>query len=147
MFNITMNGELILCAGALNTPHILMHSGIGPKQQLRRHNIPIVSDSPNIGQNLYDHLNVPLFVTLNATVSITRDKVLSLSELYAYLVNGEGTFANFGVLGYVNSADFEHSVGVFGVGAIDERALRDVANYDQEVEYKQMLVFARMGWL
>lgn len=126
--------EVILAAGSLNTPHILMHSGIGPKNQLKAKGIPVKYHSPNIGRNLYDHLNVPLFVTLNDTTSITKDKILSFKEIWSYLVHGDGLFSNFGVLGYVHSTMENHSVGLFGVGAIDEDALRGVANYDQEVK-------------
>lgn len=130
---IRVRKEVILCAGAISTPQILMLSGIGPKRRLARFKIPLIQDAPRIGQNLYDHLSVPLFVTLDDTVSITRDKVLSLYELYNYLMHGEGVFSNFGVLGYVSSAVGEHSVGLFGVGAVDEDVLRDLANYDREV--------------
>lgn len=93
----------------------------------------MILNAPRVGQNLYDHFNVPLYVTLNDTVSITRDKILSITELMKYLLYGEGLFSNFGVLGYVSSAKEHHSVGVFGVGAVDEDVLRDIANYDQEV--------------
>ncbi|MBW1601475.1 GMC family oxidoreductase N-terminal domain-containing protein [Streptomyces sp. JJ66] len=47
--------ELILCAGAIDTPRLLMLSGIGPAQELRRHGIDIVADLPGVGENLLDH--------------------------------------------------------------------------------------------
>jgi len=47
--------EIILCAGAIKTPHILMLSGIGPAAQLRANGIPIVRDLPGVGQNFQDH--------------------------------------------------------------------------------------------
>lgn len=131
---------MILFAGSMNTPLILMHSGIGPTKELKAMGIPVKQHSPNIGQNLYDHLNVPLFVTLNETTSITKDKILSFKEIWSYLAHGEGLFSNFGVLGYVHSMVGNHSVGLFGVGAIDEDALRGVANYDQEVDTVQNII-------
>lgn len=48
--------EILLCAGAINSPHILMLSGIGPADQLKQHGIDVVVDSPGVGENLADHL-------------------------------------------------------------------------------------------
>ncbi|RLU01695.1 MAG: FAD-binding protein [Ketobacter sp.] len=53
--------EIILCAGALETPKLLMLSGIGPHWQLQQHNIPVVQQLDGVGQNLQDHPNVCLF--------------------------------------------------------------------------------------
>ena len=48
-------GLVVLCGGAIQSPQILMHSGIGPKDQLAHHGIDIISDEPGVGQNLCDH--------------------------------------------------------------------------------------------
>ena len=47
--------EVILCAGSFNTPKILMLSGIGPREELSRHGIPITKHLPGVGQALKDH--------------------------------------------------------------------------------------------
>jgi choline dehydrogenase-like flavoprotein len=47
--------EVIVSGGALNTPQILKLSGVGPSEELRKYNIPIVLDSPMVGENLQDH--------------------------------------------------------------------------------------------
>ncbi|MFI1796759.1 GMC family oxidoreductase [Streptomyces sp. NPDC020379] len=47
--------EVLLCAGAVDTPRLLMHSGIGPKADLDALGIPAVHDLPGIGENLLDH--------------------------------------------------------------------------------------------
>ncbi|KAJ8061383.1 hypothetical protein OCU04_010439 [Sclerotinia nivalis] len=49
------NKDVILSAGALNSPQLLMLSGIGPASELQKHNIPIVKDPPQVGKNLQDH--------------------------------------------------------------------------------------------
>jgi len=53
--------EVIMCAGALETPKLLMLSGVGPAEHLRQFDIPVVLDQPAIGENLHDHPNVPVF--------------------------------------------------------------------------------------
>jgi choline dehydrogenase len=48
--------EIVLCAGAINTPQLLQLSGVGPGDQLRALGIPVVLDSPAVGRHLQDHL-------------------------------------------------------------------------------------------
>jgi choline dehydrogenase len=52
--------EVILAAGAVGSPHLLLLSGIGPAWELAEHGIPLVADAPGVGQDLTDHLVVPL---------------------------------------------------------------------------------------
>jgi choline dehydrogenase len=51
---------VLLCAGALITPQLLLLSGIGPADELRRLGIPVISDQPGVGANLQDHLEAPI---------------------------------------------------------------------------------------
>ena len=55
-----MAGEVVLSAGAVHSPTILMHSGIGPAEQLRQHGITVIVNSPEVGENLQDHPMVPV---------------------------------------------------------------------------------------
>lgn len=50
--------EIILCAGAVKSPHILLLSGVGPAAELSRHGINVVRDSPGVGKNFSDHPNI-----------------------------------------------------------------------------------------
>ncbi|MBE2263005.1 MAG: choline dehydrogenase [Burkholderiaceae bacterium] len=50
--------EVLLCAGSLQSPQLLMLSGIGPAAELNKHGIPVVHDLPGVGQNLHDHVDV-----------------------------------------------------------------------------------------
>ncbi|HSG54255.1 MAG TPA: GMC family oxidoreductase N-terminal domain-containing protein, partial [Paracoccaceae bacterium] len=52
---LSCRGEIILSAGALNSPHLLMVSGVGPGEHLRSHDIEVKVDLPDVGQNLQDH--------------------------------------------------------------------------------------------
>jgi len=49
--------EVILCAGALGSPQILLNSGIGPRAELEAAGVPVVCDLPGVGKNLQDHLD------------------------------------------------------------------------------------------
>jgi choline dehydrogenase len=55
-----IDGEVILSAGAIGSPQLLMLSGIGPAAHLAEHGIDVVLDKPGVGQNLHDHLMIPL---------------------------------------------------------------------------------------
>jgi choline dehydrogenase len=50
--------EVILSAGSIESPKLLMLSGIGPAADLRRHGVPVVADRPGVGGNLQDHLRI-----------------------------------------------------------------------------------------
>jgi len=51
--------EVILTAGTIGTPHLLLRSGVGPADHLREFGIPVRMDLPGVGANLHDHLQVP----------------------------------------------------------------------------------------
>ena len=53
-------GEVVLCGGAVNSPQLLMLSGVGPAARLREHGIGVVADLPGVGENLQDHPMVPV---------------------------------------------------------------------------------------
>ena len=55
---VRANSEVLLCAGAIDSPRLLMLSGIGPADQLRSFGIPVILDLPDVGRHLEDHLLV-----------------------------------------------------------------------------------------
>jgi choline dehydrogenase-like flavoprotein len=61
--------EIILSAGAYNSPFILMHSGVGPKEHLQEHGIDVKLDLKGVGSNLSDHLIVFQFYVLNSNLT------------------------------------------------------------------------------
>jgi choline dehydrogenase len=70
-------GEVILAAGTINTPQLLMLSGLGPADHLREHGIEVRADLPDVGGNLQDHLDI---CTLDgSTQKITYDHLNELA--------------------------------------------------------------------
>lgn len=66
--------EVVLSAGALNSPHLLMLSGIGPPEVLRGLGIPVVVESPGVGRGLMDHPAVLVRYTVDRQVSHRPDQ-------------------------------------------------------------------------
>jgi choline dehydrogenase-like flavoprotein len=62
--------EVIVAGGAYNSPQLLMLSGVGPAWQLEALGIPVVADLPEVGQNLQDHLLVPLIYAHDEPISL-----------------------------------------------------------------------------
>ena len=58
MVTASAQGEVILCAGSIGSPHILQLSGIGPAALLHQHGIEVAVDAPGVGANLQDHLQI-----------------------------------------------------------------------------------------
>ncbi|EPX85114.1 GMC family oxidoreductase [Salipiger mucosus] len=89
--------EIILSAGTVNSPQILMLSGIGPADALRGHGIDVVADSPGVGQNLRDHLLVR--VEYDCTQPVTLHNLLRADRagmaLLEALGRGTGPAARF----------------------------------------------------
>lgn len=131
-FDIGVDQEVILSAGTYQSSQLLMVSGIGSYDILSKHNIPLLSYLSEVGRNLHDHLNVPLYTSMEAIGSLNFNNILSPSEIWKYFNEGKGALSNFGVFGHVDC--FENNLGLtfFGVGAIDENSMRDISNYKKK---------------
>jgi choline dehydrogenase len=62
--------EVICCSGSINSPQLLMLSGIGDAEHLREHNIPVVADLKGVGANLQDHLEIYVQMTCIQPISL-----------------------------------------------------------------------------
>jgi choline dehydrogenase len=80
--------EVIVSAGAVNSPHLLLLSGIGPADHLAAVGIPVIHDLPGVGKNLQDHLAVP--VVYHCTEPITLANAETPKHILAYLVRRTG---------------------------------------------------------
>lgn len=69
---IYASNEIVVSAGTLNTPKILMLSGIGPSEQLFKFGIQVQLDLPGVGQNLQDHVQLPVIFKANVERQMTK---------------------------------------------------------------------------
>ena len=80
--------EVILCGGAINSPQLLMLSGIGPSDHLRQHGIRVAHELPGVGANLQDHLDI---CTLQqCTKPVSYDRLNDVAVLVQYLARRDG---------------------------------------------------------
>ncbi len=67
------SNEVLLCAGALQSPQLLQLSGIGPAALLQRHGIPVIHELPGVGENLQDHLALRLLYKCTKPITTNDD--------------------------------------------------------------------------
>lgn len=97
--------EVILSAGAINSPQLLMISGIGPKEHLAEHNITQIVDLP-VGSNLQDHVGLGGFTfTITEPVSFTKKRYQTVAVAMDYIMNERGPMTMHGVeaVAFVNT--------------------------------------------
>lgn len=82
----TATREVLLCGGAINSPQLLMLSGLGPAEELRRHGIPVLADLPGVGANLQDHLDI--CTLYHSTRPVTYDRASELRIAFDYFLRG-----------------------------------------------------------
>ncbi|EKG14039.1 Glucose-methanol-choline oxidoreductase [Macrophomina phaseolina MS6] len=94
---LSANKEVIVSAGAFQSPQLLMVSGVGPKETLDAHNIPVVADRPGVGQNMWDHILMGPSYRVNVITSSSLADPAFLAEAeQLYLEKQEGIMTNSG---------------------------------------------------
>ncbi|CCM03441.1 uncharacterized protein FIBRA_05574 [Fibroporia radiculosa] len=96
-YQVRANKEVIVCAGAVGSPHLLMVSGIGPAAHLTEKGVPVVCDSPAVGTNLLDHLSAGAMI-MRAKPGTTLDYLYSPASaawpVLQWLMLGSGTMSS-----------------------------------------------------
>lgn len=104
---IEASKEVIIAASSINSPKLLMLSGIGPVEHLREHGIEVIADRPGVGQNLQDHLE--LYLQMAASQPITLFKHWNLfskaviGAQWLFLKKGLGTSNQFESAAFIRS--------------------------------------------
>ncbi|XP_060575885.1 L-sorbose 1-dehydrogenase-like [Ruditapes philippinarum] len=100
--------EVILSAGAINSPQLLMLSGIGPKEHLREMGIPVIKDLP-VGKYLKDHQLVTFLSPINKPYGLTKKQMISRWSQFQYDWFKSGPLASTGLDGsaflHLNKSD------------------------------------------
>lgn len=99
---VNVNREAILSAGTIDTPKVLMLSGVGPQKELDAFNIPVIHDLP-IGENLQDHVLIQVYWRLPGN---PYDQKQLLDAVYQYLIHNRGPFTAHGptsITGFINT--------------------------------------------
>lgn len=99
--------EVIVAASSINSPMILMLSGIGPAEHLRENGIAVVADRPGVGRNLQDHME--LYIQQESTQPITLNSVLNpfskalIGAQWLFFKTGLGATNHFEAAAFVRS--------------------------------------------
>jgi choline dehydrogenase len=96
--------EVIVCGGALNSPQLLMLSGLGPADALRAQGITVRADLPGVGANLQDHLDVCTMQRCTQPITYDQTSDLAIGLNYYLFRRGAGTSNIAEAGGFVRSA-------------------------------------------
>ena len=112
--------EVILCGGSINSPQLLMLSGVGPADQLASLGIAVEHDSPNVGQNLIDHVACGAVFSVKDKISLSQAETPKavfeyLTKKTGHLTSNVGEAGGFINLGDGPAPDVQYHVapGVF----------------------------------
>jgi len=84
-------GEVILCGGAVNSPQLLLLSGIGPAGHLEEMNIPVSHNLPGVGQNLQDHLDICTLISSSSHATYDKTSQIIAGLKYVFGKQGPAT--------------------------------------------------------
>ncbi|XP_065363241.1 glucose dehydrogenase [FAD, quinone]-like [Calliphora vicina] len=99
---VVVKREVVISAGTIDSPKLLMLSGVGPEYKLKPLNIPVIKNLP-IGENLQDHVMIQVYLRLPAN---PPDQKQLLDTIYQYLIHNRGPLSSHGtasLTGFINT--------------------------------------------
>lgn len=131
---LSARSEVIVSAGAFQSPQLLMVSGIGPREQLERYNITVLADRPGVGQNMWDHLDFRPSYYVNVQGLTLAPSVENADAVEEYITHRTGFLTSPGVdwIGWEKLPDAYRS-------NFTNSTITDLAKFPQdwpEVEYE-----------
>jgi choline dehydrogenase-like flavoprotein len=146
---VKVSKEVIVSAGAINSPQLLMLSGIGPREHLREIGIsPLIADL-KVGQNLQDHaIFIGTILALDKSTTKGVTPKFFMDAAYEYLTRGTGVLSTVGILsvtGFIHSKissetfekDFPdlqiHFLGLFANDTVALKRMMSTFGYSEEV--------------
>lgn len=144
--------ELIVCAGAFNSPQLLMLSGIGAGEELRAHGIEPLLDLPGVGKNLQDHYEISVVSKMRRPFRVLREARFEIpadgarDAAYAAWLAGKGAYSSSGcVMGIFHqsgAADARDGPDLFIFGAP-----ADFRGYDHGYSARLTAERDRFSWI
>ncbi|XP_029164204.1 glucose dehydrogenase [FAD, quinone]-like [Nylanderia fulva] len=159
LISVFASKEVILCAGAIGSPQLLMLSGIGPAKHLAELDIDVVRDVPGVGENLMDHVTFGgLTWMVNESVSLKIQEMINPANPYIadFLTRQTGPFTIPGgceALGFINTKSPEKLSGLpdieflfIGSGIKGNPFLPIVINLNDEMRQIWNKYINNYGW-
>ncbi|XP_055845320.1 glucose dehydrogenase [FAD, quinone] [Episyrphus balteatus] len=108
-YTVNVRKEVVVSAGSIGTPQILMLSGVGPKAHLEEHGIPVVVDSP-VGKNLKDHASLPMIFKIDKSTASPADQEELVDAMYNLLMGRQSKLLHHeatSFTGFINTTDLK----------------------------------------
>lgn len=142
LYTVRVRKEVVLSAGAVNSPHLLLLSGVGPKNELSRVGIPQVHELPGVGRNLQNHVTFYMTYTMKKRKAVND---LDWATALDFLINRKGPMTSTGMsqvtarinTKYADPSGTHPDLQIFFAGYLakcsktgEARAVEDPANPD-----------------
>lgn len=124
----TCEGEVLLSASAINSPKLLMLSGIGPQEQLRQHGIEVLHHSPGVGRNLQEHASTQVKAYVNIKTANQEFNLLGKLKYGLQFIFDRSGYATYTYTGvglvrtqpHLEYPDIQYHFGAFSANYTDE---------------------------